>query len=136
MSEMRVYGALRFKINEGYTITELLGLLRGILGEPEDVEYASKYIDGEFIKTDEVEYFYYGGDYRFVCDDVGRLYLDYVLFDEEDEYSDENKVLPLDELLALQSDIVNKFGSIVIEECRVVFTEWYTGTDMPVIWGS
>lgn len=137
MSEMRSHASLRFKFKKSYeSADELLKELRGILGEPEVIDYESEWNGEAFVDTAVVENFQYkevAGNYIVVRNYTsGEFFLDYLLTTPCDSCDDINISLDFDELQKIMEMTLCKFPDLVEEKCMIKIFEWYNGCDMPV----
>lgn len=137
MSDVKNYGALRFKFTREFKSTnEMYHFIRGILGEPVDIDYVSNWNGSEFVTTDEVEHFEYPfkkGSYVVLKGDSDDVwYLDYLLLDMCDNYQDLEVSLDLEELNNIRLKTLDKFPNSISDECKIKIVEWYTCSEMPV----
>lgn len=131
---------LRFKMKSGFSSkSNVLEKVRGVLGEPETIEYDMEWNSSkeQFESTSEVAYFSYPQvkcGYNIVWDEDDNYYLDYYLDYPHESLDDTNFSIDVGYLNSKVSEILEKFGSLVLPEARLKVFCWYTGCDMPVEW--
>lgn len=138
MSQVYNIAVLRFSLNfKEMSTNQAYNIFKGILGEPEEVEYELEWNGDDFVSTDNISSFSYPckkGSYVPRQADNGVWYLDYLLDEERASCDGLDISESLEDLKKIENKTYDMFPIHVERGCKLKVYDWYSGSDMPVTW--